>query len=64
MILVTLRIFSELNTDIALIYPHVHVEKLQFSLYLDLLSQRSMTLLAPFVVFPKDCLFTCIFHSL
>ena len=27
-------------------------------------SQRSMTLFAPFVVFPTDCLFTCIFHSL
>ena len=27
-------------------------------------SQRSLTLLALFVVFPKDCLFTCIFHSL
>ena len=27
-------------------------------------SQRSMTLLAPFVIFPKDYSFTCIFHSL
>ena len=40
------------------------VEKLQFSFYLDLLFSEIFDSLCSFVVFPKDCLFTCIFHSL
>ena len=41
-----------------------HVEKLQFSFYLDLLSPEIYNSVGSFLVFPKDCLFTCIFHSL
>ena len=39
------------------------VEKLQFSFYLDLLSPEIHNSLGSFVVLPKDCLFTCIFHT-
>ena len=40
------------------------VVKLQFSFYLDLHSQEIYNYLGCSSVFPKDCLFTCIFHSL
>ena len=41
-----------------------HAEKLQVSFYLDLLFSEIYDSLGSFVVFPKDCLFTRIFHSL
>ena len=41
-----------------------HVEKLQFSSSLDLLFSEISYSLSSFCVFPKDCSFTCIFHSL
>ena len=40
------------------------LKKLQFSFILISTLQRSTTLLALSDIFPKDCLFTCIFHSL
>ena len=46
------------------VMDHAHVQKLQFSFYLDLLSPEIYNSVGSFIVFPIDCLFTCIFHSL
>ena len=58
--------FKQMSRALLDIQPdaYKHVEKLQFSFYLDLLFSEIYDSLGSFVVFPKDCLFTCIFHSL